>query len=102
VEYILLDEILLEGKWAGPRKNLIDPNEFGNYKVMLYDSISGKLVYTRYYSTLFAEYRLTQEANRNAGISRKAFFSRNRKKRSGWRSIAVAKASYGRKFLKPS
>ena len=67
VEYILPDEILTEGKWAGPRKNLIDPYEFGNYKVMVYDSVSGKLIYTRCYATLFAEYRLTEEAKSQCG-----------------------------------
>ena len=67
VEYIMADEIIREGKWAGPKKNLIDPNEFGNYRVMVFDSRSGNLIYTRYYSSLFAEYQLTAEAKNECG-----------------------------------
>lgn len=67
VEYIMPDEIIAEGKWAGPKKNLIDPYEYGNYKLMVYDSASGTLIYTRCYSTLFAEYQLTEEAKNECG-----------------------------------
>ena len=46
VEYVMADEIIKEGKWAGPKKNLIDPFDYGNYKIMVYDSASGNLIYT--------------------------------------------------------
>jgi len=67
VEYIMADEMILEGKWAGPKKILFDPFDYGNYKVMVYDSASGNLIYTRTYSSLFAEYQLTEAARNECG-----------------------------------
>ena len=67
VEYVMSDELIQEGKWAGPRKNLIDPFDFGANKIMVYDSISDKLIYTRGFSTLFIEYQATEEAKSQCG-----------------------------------
>ena len=67
VEYVMADEMILEGKWAGPRDNLIDPFDYGANKIMVYDSISGKLIYTRGFSTLFIEYQATEEAKSQCG-----------------------------------
>ena len=67
VEYIMADEIIKEGRWAGPKKNLIDPFDYGNYKVMVYDLASGSLIYTTSYSSLFAEYQLTEPAKNECG-----------------------------------
>ena len=66
-EYVMPDEMRLEGKWAGPRKNLIDPFDYGADKIMVYDSVSGKLIYTRGFSTLFIEYQATEEAKSQCG-----------------------------------
>lgn len=67
VEYIMRDELIVEGDWAGPRKNLIDPFDYGNYKIQVYDLKTDKLIYSRNYSTLFAEYRLTEAAKTECG-----------------------------------
>ena len=67
VEYVMQDEMILEGKWAGPRKNLIDPFDFGADKIMVYDSVSGKLIYTRGFSSLFIEYQATEDAKSQCG-----------------------------------
>lgn len=67
VEYYLPDEMILEGKWAGPRENLINPFDYGNYKIMVYDSASNELIYGYSYSTLFYEYRSTETAKTTCG-----------------------------------
>lgn len=67
VEYIMADEVIREGKWAGPKKNLIDPFDYGNYKVLVTDIASGKLIYSTCYSSLFAEYQLTEPARNECG-----------------------------------
>jgi hypothetical protein len=66
-EYVVPDELILEGKWAGPKKSLIDPFDYGSYKVMVYDSLSGNLIYTRQFSSLFVEYQATEQARSECG-----------------------------------
>jgi hypothetical protein len=66
-EYVMPDEMILEGKWAGPRQNLIDPFNYGADKIMVYDSLSGKLIFTRGFSSLFIEYQATEEAKSQCG-----------------------------------
>jgi hypothetical protein len=66
-EYIVPDEMILEGKWAGPKTNLIDPFDFGAFKIAVYDSLSGELIYTRQFSSLFIEYQATERAKSECG-----------------------------------
>lgn len=66
-EYVMPDEMILEGKWAGPRKNLIDPFDYGADKIMVYDSATDKLIFTRGFSTLFIEYQATEQAKSECG-----------------------------------
>jgi hypothetical protein len=66
-EYVVPDEMILEGKWAGPKNNLIDPFDYGAFKIALYDSVSGELIYTRQFSSLFIEYQATEQAKSECG-----------------------------------
>ena len=66
-EYFMDDEFIREGPWAGPRKNLTDPYDYGHYKLMVYDSASNELIFSYGYSTLFYEYRSTEEAKTECG-----------------------------------
>jgi hypothetical protein len=66
-EYITPDEFISEPTWGGSKKNLIDPFDFGTYKFMVYDSVTSKLIYSRGYSSLFYEYRDTEEAKTTCG-----------------------------------
>lgn len=61
-ESITSDREREEPYWAGSKKNLIDPFRYGKYMVMIYDSASGKLIYSKGYSTLFSEWQTTDEA----------------------------------------
>lgn len=49
--------------WGGPQKNLLDTVlNYGHYRIMVYDSLSGKLIYSRGFSSLFREWQDTPEA----------------------------------------
>ena len=49
--------------WAGNRENLIDPFNYGNYKILVYDKESDKLIYSKGFCTLFQEWQTTAEAH---------------------------------------
>jgi hypothetical protein len=66
-EYVVTDEMILEGKWAGPKNNLVDPFDFGAYKIAVYDSVSGELIFTRQFSSLLIEYQATEAAKSQCG-----------------------------------
>jgi len=51
-----------EPHWGGPRKNLIDPFGFGTYRYSVHDSASKALLFRRGFSTLFQEWKGTEEA----------------------------------------
>ncbi|PKP22150.1 MAG: peptidase M64 [Bacteroidetes bacterium HGW-Bacteroidetes-21] len=48
--------------WAGPRKNMTDTFNYGHYRVMVYDSLSNKMLYLKGFSSLFREWQDTPEA----------------------------------------
>ena len=56
------DELIEEPFWGGSKVNLIDIFNYGKYKFEVYDDISGKLIYSRTYATLFNEWQTTEEA----------------------------------------
>lgn len=46
--------------WAGSQSVLVDPFDNGDYRVVVRDSASDKIIYSRGYNTLFREYRDTR------------------------------------------
>ena len=58
-ESITIDQLIEKKNWAGSNINLIDTFNYGKYMVEVYDNSSSKLIYSRGYSTLFAEWRTT-------------------------------------------
>lgn len=61
-ESYFLEDMKTEPFWGGSRKNLIDKFGYGENKVEIYDSASGKLIYSRGFATLFQEWKATEEA----------------------------------------
>jgi hypothetical protein len=61
-EIYSLDKIYRQGTWAGNQAYLIQPFELGTYRVDVYDIASNTLIYTRGYSSIFAEYQTTGPA----------------------------------------
>ena len=56
-----LEQLKSEPYWSGCKVNLIDPFDYGDYKIMVY-SKDGELIFTRGFNTLFQEWRTTEEA----------------------------------------
>lgn len=61
-EFYSFDQLQKEPYWGGSKTNLVDTFNYGNYYVKLKDKPSGKLLYSRGYSTLFREWQSTDEA----------------------------------------
>lgn len=53
-----------EPSWGGPHKHLIDPFGNGTYRYAAYDSATNKLIFSRGFSTLFQEWKGTDEAKK--------------------------------------
>lgn len=51
-----------EPVWGGPRKNLVEPFDYGEYRLDVYDKDSNELLYRRSFCSLFGEWRTTAEA----------------------------------------
>ncbi|OQY05916.1 MAG: peptidase M64 [Bacteroidetes bacterium 4572_117] len=60
--FVYFEQLKEEAFWGGSKINLIDKFNFGDYRIMLYDSTGKKLIYSRGYSTLFREWIDTDEA----------------------------------------
>ena len=67
---VYLEELHKEPYWSGPRENLTDPFNYGEYKYSVIDS-SGKIIFSKGFNNLFQEWRTTAEAK----ITKRAFNS---------------------------
>lgn len=56
--------MMQEPFWGGPHKNLTDPFGYGTYRYGAYDSATGRLLFSRGFSTLFQEWKGTDEAKK--------------------------------------
>ncbi len=61
---IVFQELCLEQNWGGNRRNLIDPFGYGDHMFKVKDAASGKLIYSKGFSTLFAEWQTTEESKK--------------------------------------
>ncbi len=59
---IFYNKIKQEPFWGGSKINLIDKFNFGDFRILIYDAKSQKLIYSRGYSSLFYEWIDTEEA----------------------------------------
>ncbi len=55
-EMITIDKLFRYGIWAGSLNHLVDNLNNGKYYVKIYDSATGKLIYSKGFDTLFGEY----------------------------------------------
>ncbi len=58
-ETFALDRIVSDGRWAGSRTRLLDSLDLGTWRFLVEDSASGALLYSRGYSSLYAEWETT-------------------------------------------
>jgi hypothetical protein len=63
-EIVYLSGMKMEPNYGGPRGNLIDLYNSGTYRYAVYDSASGKLLFSKGFCTLFQEWRGTAEARK--------------------------------------
>lgn len=66
-EAITLDNIYIQGIWAGNPAHLIAPYNLGKYAAKVYDLLSNKLIFSMGYSTTFSEYQTTGPASDGIG-----------------------------------
>ena len=63
-ESVYLNQVKQEPNWGGPHKHLIDPFNSGTYRVAVFDSVTGTLLFTKGFSNLFQEWQKTPEAQK--------------------------------------
>ncbi len=63
-EEITLDRMYKQGSWAGNPDFCLQPFELGQYKVNVYDIATNRLIYSKGYSSIFAEYQTIDAAIR--------------------------------------
>ncbi len=61
-EYVMLKEIRKEEFWGGTKTNLIDPFNYGTYRVNIYDTKSNEKIFSYGFCSLFEEWQFTDEA----------------------------------------
>jgi hypothetical protein len=61
-EFVSLDQLWRQGTWAGSRTNLIDDLDLGVYYAKIYAADSGRLIWSRGFSSYFGEWRTTEPA----------------------------------------
>ncbi len=61
-QHIYLHALKKSSVWAGPQKNLTDTFNYGNYRILVYDSLTNKLLFSKGFSSLFREWQDTPEA----------------------------------------
>ncbi len=56
-EHIYLDEIKKEPFWGGSKTQLINPLDYGEYKIEVFDFKSNKMIYKSGFCTLYEEWK---------------------------------------------
>ncbi len=59
---VFLENMHFEEKWSGSHENLIDPFNYGEYMMEVFDTESNRLIFSKGFCSLFSEWRTTQEA----------------------------------------
>ncbi len=61
-ETITIHQIYLEGAWPETKTGLLPPFDYGRYVFRLYDVATNRLIFSRGFDTMFAEYKTTSPA----------------------------------------
>lgn len=62
--YTFFKQLKKEPFWGGSKKNLIDKFNFGDFRVLVFDKLGKKLLYSKGYSSLYPEWLDTDEAKK--------------------------------------
>eukprot|EP01029_Cantina_marsupialis_P019396 TRINITY_DN4500_c0_g3_i1.p1 TRINITY_DN4500_c0_g3~~TRINITY_DN4500_c0_g3_i1.p1 ORF type:complete len:470 (-),score=59.63 TRINITY_DN4500_c0_g3_i1:2552-3961(-) len=66
-EHFAFDQMVNDGEWAGSKTVLIDELRLGKYFFEVKDAKTGKLLYSRGYSSIYGEWETTPEAEKEWG-----------------------------------
>ncbi len=61
-DHFFLTQLKEEPYWGGSKTQLLDIFNYGKYRFEVQDQKTGKLIYSKNYSTLFSEWQTTEEA----------------------------------------
>jgi hypothetical protein len=61
-EIVSLDQIVADGPWAGSVTRLVDDTNLGPYRFLVREPASGVVLYSRGFSSMYAEWETTGEA----------------------------------------
>lgn len=61
-EIFALDKVYEEGIWSGSKIQLLDNLNYGEYMVRVFDIVSGQMIYSRGFSSIFNEWHSTDES----------------------------------------
>jgi hypothetical protein len=61
-EIVSLDQIVADGPWAGSLTRLVDDTDLGPYRFLVREPASGVVLYSRGFSSMFAEWVTTGES----------------------------------------
>ena len=61
-EVVALDRVVADGVWPGNRMHLVDTTNLGHYLFKVEDPRTGQILYSRGFSSIFAEWDTTAEA----------------------------------------
>lgn len=61
-ETIYFEKLKEEPHWGGSQTNTINPYNYGEYRYLVYDYQTDKLIFSQTYATLFQEWQATEEA----------------------------------------
>ncbi len=67
-EHFSLDQMVNDGIWAGSKTQLVDDLELGKYLFEVQELSSGKVLYSRGYSSIYGEWETTPEAKEEWGV----------------------------------
>jgi hypothetical protein len=66
-EHFAFDQMVNDGEWAGSKSTLIDELRLGKYFFEVKDPKSGKILYSRGYSSIYGEWETTPDAEKEWG-----------------------------------
>lgn len=63
-EHLGIEHLRIDPIWAGSHTQLLDPNNFGKYRVELRDLATQAMLYTRGFASIYGEWETTGEAKK--------------------------------------
>ena len=65
-EIVALDRVVSDGPWAGSRTRLVDATDLGTYRFLVRDAASDRVIFSRGFSSIYAEWVTTAESRATA------------------------------------